>query len=160
MRKFWTDAPWADALPALVLIAIWVSLGALPVDEQSIHPLLTALSATSGIALALVTVNLTLLHHPESPYLKRVSEKYEVAYSQTTMWQLVYLISATLLPVVALAFVSEFPAAATGAALMSGALVATVLCRLIWILKLTLGLRARAHRDESQKRAPAPTRKF
>lgn len=160
MRKLWQDFPWVDAIPAVVIVVAWALFGAPPVNEESIHPLLTALSATAGIALGLVTVNLTLLHRPDSSYLERLSQKYHVAYTRATLWPLGYLVVATLLPVVAMPFVVVVPTISTGAAIVSGGIVAAVLCRLLWILKLALGLRSRAANAGRGDRAPAPTPNF
>lgn len=154
MKNRWIDNPWVDIFFPLLGIAVWLIVFPRPLHDQAFAPTLTALSSAAGLALALVSINMTVLYQSSSPYLSKVLAAHHDALSAIFLWPLLLLVLATLAPILGIVVADPLPMVASGIALGSGTLIAAVLMRLIWSLRLFLGLKRRGDREDKVRTIP------
>lgn len=151
VKNWWIDHIWLDLLVPALLVVVWASAGSAPIPDAAHAPIHTSLSASAGIALALVSINVTILYQSPDKRMHELHKRHRMALHQLITWELGFLVVAALAPIIGIAVAEPFPQLSTGVALAVSCLVAMALVRLIWLLRLFFTIKG-----ASQAPSPPP----
>lgn len=149
---FWLNNPWFDLpLPALILIIWWFPLGHPVAAQASTSTALVALSAASGIILAVAALSVGMLYQSSNPLTVEARLYYGGALRRTFTWIFLLLLTGSLLPILGTVLLGGFEAVAAAIAIFVGSVIALVMLRVLGMLRLIMRTE---HAGEEQVRPP------
>lgn len=137
--SLWLNHPWLDLLaPAATLSAWWFGFGHPIAGETPTSTALVALSASSGIVLAVAALAVGMLYQSRNPLTVQSRAQYGNALRRSFTWIFLVLLFGALVPILGTVLQGEMAVYAAAIALAVGSITALVLLRVLAMLRLVM----------------------
>lgn len=146
----WLNRPWVDLLaPGIVLSVWWFLFGHPFAGESATSTALVALSASSGIVLAVAALAVGMLYQSSNPVTVEARTLYGDALRRSFTWIFLVLLFGALVPILGTVLLGSLAIFAAMIALAVGSINALVLLRVLAMLRLVMKTE---HAGEEQAR--------
>ena len=145
-RSFYLAHPMFDWILPLLVFVVWAAVGWPPIEEDVSGTLYLGTSAAAGIALATAAFVASQLFGSTAKYIEAARQMYGVEIRRNWLSIFVWLLIATVTPLVSIMLSSSIPLLAFGLGLLALSILTSRFLRVIGWFALVTSLAAVSER--------------